>query len=111
MAIKTRSGGPSSAPTRASGGAVPARINVVLLGLGVVGAGVARALSERAETYSNRIGITITEHAYSAGNSEVQRYLNKSRLLDEKPDLLRLDVMGEDADEQRLIEGIKKLIS
>src|SRR3990170_4498479 len=59
MAIQTRSGGPSSAPTRASGGAVPARINVVLLGLGVVGAGVARALSERAETYSNRIGATL----------------------------------------------------
>src|SRR3990170_6542184 len=59
MAIQTRSGGPSIAPTRASGGAVPAQINVVLLGLGVVGAGVARALSERAETYSGRIGATL----------------------------------------------------
>src|SRR3989304_4831217 len=59
MAIQTRSGGPSAAPTRASGGPMPARINVVLLGLGVGGAGVARALSERAETYSNRIGATL----------------------------------------------------
>jgi len=57
--MQTRSGGPSSAPTGASGGAVPAQINVVLLGLGVVGAGVARALSERAETYSGRIGATL----------------------------------------------------
>jgi len=62
-------------------------------------------------TYANRIGITVTEHTYSAGNSDVVRYLNNSRLLDEKPDLLRLDVMGEDADEPRLIEGIKRLIS
>src|SRR3972149_2687533 len=38
---------------------MPARVNVVLLGLGVVGGGVARALSERAETYSNRIGATL----------------------------------------------------
>jgi homoserine dehydrogenase len=32
------------------------RVNVVLLGLGVIGSGVARALQERAETYSQRIG-------------------------------------------------------
>jgi hypothetical protein len=31
--------------------------------------------------------------------------------LEDKPDLLRLDVMQEDADEARLIEGIKHLIS
>ena len=35
---------------------MPAEVNVVLLGLGVVGGGVARALIERAETYSGRIG-------------------------------------------------------
>jgi len=35
---------------------VPEQVNVVLLGLGVVGGGVARALIERAETYSGRIG-------------------------------------------------------
>jgi len=32
-------------------------------------------------------------------------------MLTEKPDLLRLDVMQESADEPRLIEGIKHLIS
>jgi hypothetical protein len=31
--------------------------------------------------------------------------------LSEKPELLRLDTMRESADEPRLIEGIKKLIS
>ena len=63
-------------------------------------------------TYANRIGITIAEHSSDAvRNTEVERYLKKSELLDEKPKLLRLDVMKEDADETRIIEGIKKLIS
>jgi uncharacterized sporulation protein YeaH/YhbH (DUF444 family) len=61
-------------------------------------------------TYSNRVGITITEHALSH-DTEVQKYLKDSELLTEKPDLIRLDVLQEDADEPRLIEGIKKLIS
>jgi len=38
---------------------MPARVNVVLLGLGVIGSGVARALQERAETYSQRIGVPL----------------------------------------------------
>jgi uncharacterized protein len=63
-------------------------------------------------TYANRVGITIAEHATAAGNrSEVEKYLKKSGLLEEKPKLLRLDIMQEDADEPRLIEGIKHLIS
>ncbi|MDM8550016.1 DUF444 family protein [Desulfobacterales bacterium HSG2] len=63
-------------------------------------------------TYVNRIGISIAEHGFGTSRgTEVERYLKKSRLLDEKPDLIRLDVMGKDADEPRLIEGIKKLIS
>lgn len=62
--------------------------------------------------YASRVGVTIAEHSYAgSGNSEVERYLKNSRLLDEKPDLLRLDVMGEEADEPRLIEGIRNLIS
>ncbi|MGA8181929.1 MAG: DUF444 family protein, partial [Desulfobacterales bacterium] len=63
-------------------------------------------------TYANRVGITIAEHPGSAGNeTEVEQYLKKTRLLDEKPNLFRLDVMGQDADETRIIEGIKSLIS
>jgi uncharacterized sporulation protein YeaH/YhbH (DUF444 family) len=62
--------------------------------------------------YANRIGITIAEHASGQANStEVENYLKKSKLLDEKPELLRLDILQEDSDEQRLIEGIKTLIS
>jgi hypothetical protein len=51
------------------------------------------------------------EHYYSAGGTEVHSYLKNSGLLTEKPELLRVDLMGEDAEEGRLIEGIKKLIS
>lgn len=62
--------------------------------------------------YSNRVGITIAEHSTgSHRSSEVERYIKNSGLLTQKPDLLRLDVMQEDADEPRLIEGIKNLIS
>ena len=62
--------------------------------------------------YAARVGITITEHGSgSKNNTEVERYLKKSGLLENKPDHLRMDTMDEDADEPRLIEGIKKLIS
>ena len=63
-------------------------------------------------TYASRVGITIAEHVGAAGGStEVEKYLKQSKLLEEKRELLRLDVMKEDADEARLIEGIKHLIS
>ena len=62
--------------------------------------------------YVNRMGITIAEHSYgSGGNTEVERYVKKSGLLEQRPDLLRLDTLKEDSEESRLIEGIKKLIS
>jgi uncharacterized protein len=63
-------------------------------------------------TYVNRVGITVAEHTHSKpGNSEVERYIKRSGLLAEQRELLRLDVMREDADEPRIIEGIKNLIS
>jgi uncharacterized sporulation protein YeaH/YhbH (DUF444 family) len=62
--------------------------------------------------YANRVGITIAEHAFRSGkSSEVEKYIKESGLLEEKPKLIRLDVLNEDADQQRLIEGIKSLIS
>jgi hypothetical protein len=63
-------------------------------------------------TYVARVGITIAEHTSgSLNNTAVERYLNNSGLLKQKPKLIRLDTINEDADEPRLIEGIKKLIS
>lgn len=62
--------------------------------------------------YANRIGVTIAERSSgSTYTSEVEKYLKNSGLLKDAADLLRLDVLNEDADEKRLIEGIKNLIS
>ncbi|RJQ51819.1 MAG: DUF444 family protein [Desulfobacteraceae bacterium] len=63
-------------------------------------------------TYANRVGITIAEHAGGArSQTEVERYLKNSDLLNQKPDLIRLDIFQDDADEKRLIDGIKLLTS
>lgn len=62
--------------------------------------------------YANRVGVTIAEHAGGTpNNTEVERYLKKSGLLEKHPRLIRLDVITENAAEPRLIEGIKHLIS
>ena len=63
-------------------------------------------------TYASRVGITIAEHLYSGDRkTQVETYINQSGLLDTHGNLLRLDSMGEDAPEERIIEGIKKLIA
>jgi uncharacterized protein len=61
-------------------------------------------------SYVSRMGVTIAEHSGTQW-TEVARYLENSGLLRDKPELLRMDVMTEDAEEARVIEGIKKLIS
>ncbi|SPD75150.1 conserved hypothetical protein [uncultured Desulfobacterium sp.] len=61
-------------------------------------------------TYASRVGITIAQSSTGSGNkTEVEKYLRSSGLLNEKPDLFRMDVIQDNADEPRLIEGIKKL--
>jgi uncharacterized sporulation protein YeaH/YhbH (DUF444 family) len=63
-------------------------------------------------TYASRVGITIAEHGTStSGSTEVEGYLKKSDLLTTKASIIRLDTMSKDADEPRIIEGIKRLIS
>ncbi|MDR2728939.1 MAG: DUF444 family protein [Chitinispirillales bacterium] len=63
-------------------------------------------------SYASRVGVTIAEHSYSAGQkTEVQKYLEDSGLLSEFSDYLRMDVINEAAEESRLIEGIKHLLS
>ncbi|WP_028583447.1 DUF444 family protein [Desulfogranum mediterraneum] len=67
---------------------------------------------EKMLKYASRVGITIAENTLIAtGKSEVERYLRRSGLLEEKKDLLRLDVLGQESNEARLIEGIRELIS
>lgn len=63
-------------------------------------------------TKVNRVGVTIVEPATGpAHNSELEKVINESKLPIQHPDLIRLDSFNESADEPRLIEGIKKLIS
>lgn len=63
-------------------------------------------------TYVARIGITIAENNFGIpGRSDLERYIRKSGLLEEKPALIRLDMLGRESSETRLIEGIRALIS
>ena len=63
-------------------------------------------------SYAARIGITIAENNFGIpGRSDVERYVKKSGLLEEKSDLIRLDVLEQGSSEPRLIEGIRALIS
>lgn len=67
---------------------------------------------ERMMSYVARIGISIVEHAYvGAKQTEVEKYLKASTLLSRHKELIKLDVMDENADDARIIQGIKRLIS
>lgn len=62
--------------------------------------------------YCNRIGITIAEHTYTShGNTQMETYLKRSGLLDQARNLIRLDSMKNDVPEERIIEGIRNLVS
>lgn len=67
---------------------------------------------EKMLSYASRVGITIAENGYGiSGQTEVEKYIKKSGLLEEKKDLLRMDVIAKDTTETRLIQGIRELIS
>jgi uncharacterized sporulation protein YeaH/YhbH (DUF444 family) len=62
--------------------------------------------------YANRVGFSVVARGRAASDqTEVGRYLKSSGLLEAKPNLLRLDTLAEDADEARLIDGIRRLTS
>jgi uncharacterized sporulation protein YeaH/YhbH (DUF444 family) len=67
---------------------------------------------ERMLTWVSRMGVTIARRTRSGEEeTEVERYLAASGLLERKKDLIRMDVLAADADEKRLIDGIKGMIS
>lgn len=67
---------------------------------------------EKMMAYASRIGITIAESGFgAAGQTEVEKYLKASGLLESRRRQLRLDTMPESAEETRVIDGIKALIS
>ena len=57
----------------------------------------------------NRVGITIAKAR--SGDTEVEKNLRESGLLEARPDRIRVDALRHDADEERIIEGIRRLIS
>ncbi len=67
---------------------------------------------KRMLAYANRVGVTVVQRpGGSPDGTEVERYLKKSRLLEERARLIRLDAMPEGSEESRIIEGIRTLIS
>ncbi len=67
---------------------------------------------EKMLNYASRVGITIAENGYGiSGQTEVEKYIRKSGLLEERKDLLRMDVITQETNETRLIKGIRELIS
>ena len=58
--------------------------------------------------YCNRIGITVTQSGEYMTN--VERYIRGSGFLEEYSGLIKLDTIRGEANENRLIEGIKRLI-
>ena len=67
---------------------------------------------EKMLNYVSRIGISIVEHTYvGSKQTEVEKYLKSSGILNKHSSLIKLDVMNENADDSRIIQGIKRLIS
>jgi len=67
---------------------------------------------EKMLNYVSRIGISIVEHTYvGSKQTEVEKYLKSSDILNKHSSLIKLDVMNENADDSRIIQGIKRLIS
>ncbi len=64
--------------------------------------------------YTNRVGITIAKNSWtdSSTSTTVEKYIEKSGLLKERTDLIRLDAFSAaSVSENRVIEGIRRLVS
>ncbi len=65
-------------------------------------------------TYINRMVITVAKNAWTAADSQtvVEKYYENSGLLSQRAELVRLDAfMAEEATEDRIVEGIRKMVS
>lgn len=66
---------------------------------------------EKVLVHANRLGITVARNSWTSGTTTVEKYINNSDILNRKSDLIKLDAFSAaEADESRLIEGIKKLV-
>lgn len=61
--------------------------------------------------YINRIGVSIAQNSYTLqSESVVERYLKRSGIL-KNSNLIRLDSLKSNSDQDRIIEGIRKMVS
>ena len=67
---------------------------------------------EQMLSYVSRIGITVAEPSNRPDiTSALESFIRKSNILEENKDKIRLDAVKDNVGEDRIIEGIKKLIS
>jgi len=67
---------------------------------------------EKMLNYAARVGISIVEHSYvGSRQTEVEKYLKSSGILTKHSTVIKMDIMDENADDSRIIQGIKRLIS
>jgi len=64
-------------------------------------------------SYINRMGITIVRNSYMAQDklTDFELFLKERSILEKYKNLVQLDVLSEDADDKRLVEGIRTLVS
>ncbi|SMC21711.1 hypothetical protein SAMN02746041_01265 [Desulfacinum hydrothermale DSM 13146] len=63
-------------------------------------------------TYANRVGVTVAHgHGGNGYRSRVEEYMGRAKLAERFPDRFRLDTIEEGAGEERLVEGIRQLLS
>lgn len=71
------------------------------------------AIARKLLNYTNRLGITIAKNNWGSYSdyTTVERYVEDSGLLEERPNLIKMDsLVADKASEARIIEGIKRLI-
>lgn len=63
--------------------------------------------------YINRMGITVVRNSYMAADklTDFELFLKERSILEKYKNLVQLDVLSEDADDKRLVEGIRTLVS
>ncbi|SHF29737.1 hypothetical protein SAMN02745206_01714 [Desulfacinum infernum DSM 9756] len=63
-------------------------------------------------TYANRVGVTVAHgHGGNGYRSRVEEYIGRAKLTERFPERFRLDTIEEGAGEDRLVEGIRRLLS
>lgn len=67
---------------------------------------------DRMFQYVSRLGMTVVQSGYVGGRgTEFENFLDDRKIVEKHPKLAKVDSLSQDADDARIIEGIKKLVS